>query len=99
MTFNNLTQDDAVRIRDILRQLETFEAQQVEDARKARIAIAETWWDTVKPAVPITITEALAVYRFIDDLSKTETKPDRRSLLRGKLKLANEKYKERKRHG
>ena len=99
MTFNNLTRADAVRIRDAIQQLEAFEAQQAQDANDARRAIAEAWWDTVKPNTPQTREEALDAYNFILGLLDTETDADRLTLLRQKLQLANEKFKERKKNG
>ena len=99
MTFNSLTQADAVRIRDAIQQLEAFEAQEAQDAADARRAIAEAWWDSVKPDIPQTREEALAAYRFIEGLLETETDADRLNLLRQKLRLANEKFKERKKNG
>ena len=99
MTFDDITLADAVRIRDVLKQLadkENIDAQKVQDDRRA---VVISWWDTVKPSIPTTRDEALTAYRFIESLLSTETDRDRINLLRQKLNLANEKFKERKRNG
>ena len=99
MTFASLTRSDAVRIRDAIRQLEQFERQQAKAENDAKIAVAQAWWDSIKPAVPQTRDEALIAYRFIEGLLQTETDRFRLILLRQKLEQANEKFKERKRNG
>lgn len=99
MTFNNLTKEDAIRIRDILKQLEEFESNEQRVINEARRVVVEAWWDTVKPDVPQTRDEALEAYRFIEEKLKTETDGDRLALLRQKLQLANEKFMERKKNG
>jgi len=108
MTFNNLTQADAIRIRDVIAQLEASEAAQLETDRQTKIAVANAWWDGIKPAAPTTRTEALAVFRFIETEIRThktnfenETDPVQKeafrfrvALLHKKLRQANEKFKE-----
>ena len=94
-----ITRQEAKEMRDALNELDDFETQQAQDAAGARRTIAESWWNTVKPSVPQTREEALTAYRFIEGLLQTETDRDRISLLRQKLQLANEKFKERKKNG
>jgi len=93
------TQQEAKDMRDAIRQLEQTEEQQTRDQLGANMAIAETWWNTVKPAIPTTRLEALAAYQLIDGLLQTETDQFRIAVLKQKLKLANEEYKERKANG
>jgi len=106
------TQAEVLEMRDKIRQLEANEATQAEADIAAKAAIAQAWWDTIKPAVPTTRDEALAVYRFIeletiDQKRNFENETDRDQkeifqfrvrLLREKLEEANEKFKERKRN-
>jgi len=99
MTFDNITRPDAIRIREALAELDAFEAQQAKNASDARRAVAQGWWNPIKPSVPNTRADALAAYKFIEGLLGTESDPDRLSLLRLELKLANEKFKERKKNG
>jgi len=98
MTFNSLTREDAIRIRDILKQLEDSDQVEARVVSDAKIAVAVTWWDTVKPTVPQSRDEALVAYNLIKGLLQTETDPDRLTLLRKKLELANQKYREIKRN-
>lgn len=113
MTFNNLTQVDAIRIRDVLKQLaDTVDAQRQAD-RLAKRQVALDWWDTIKPAVPTTRDEAFTTYTFIESTIVTETalrdaETDqvqkeihhyRILILNEKLKQANEKFKEIKANG
>jgi len=93
MTFSNLTASDAQRIQDVLDQLQASKNATARADAAARRAVAEAWWDTVKPAVPTTRTEALAVYNFILGLLQTETDADRLHLLGNKRDLAWDKYK------
>jgi len=58
------------------------------------IAIAEAWWDTVKPPIPTARQEALDVYNIIVQLLKSETDEFRLFILNTKLQQANEKFKE-----
>ena len=96
MTFTNL---EIKEIRDGLRLLEKSDVIAAQAVQKIEIDKVKAWWNTIKPAVPQTRDEALEVYRWIEETITTETNPDRLSLLRQKLQLANEKFKERKRNG
>jgi len=99
MTFNNLTQADAIRIRDILKQLDESESTQANDIYKANKQVAMDWWNTIKPTKPTTREEALSAYQLIEGLIQTETDDWRIRVLKEKLIEANEKFKERKRNG
>ena len=97
--------------RDMWTAIQQFQAADLAQERAdhlAKIAVAQAWWDGIKPAVPTTRTEALAVFQFIEAEIVTqqtnldnETDPvqkevfrDRVGLLHKKLVEANEKYKE-----
>jgi len=91
------SQADIIEIRDKLKQLEDADNAQVQATFDANMVIANTWWDSIKPAAPTTRAEALVVFKFIEDLLKTETDEFRMKVLRQKIRLANEKFLERKR--
>ena len=93
------TEQEARDMRDALKLLEQKEAQQQQLINQAKIQVAIDWWNTVKPSIPLTRDEALTAYRFIEELLNSETDEFRLQLLRNKLQLANEKFKERKRNG
>ena len=99
MTFCNLDQADAIRIRDALKQLSDSEQAQNEADRQIRLIAVQAWWDGIKPAVPTTRLEALAVINIIKGLLETEIIKARLRLLRKKLEEAKIKYKERKLNG
>ncbi len=109
-----LTNADKIEIRDLMKTwilnnadkiMVTIKAKESADTAAAKaindaqIQVAVDWWNTVKPVVPQTRDEALTAYRFIEGLLNTETDRFRLGLLREKLQLANEKFKERKRNG
>ena len=96
MTFTKI---EIKEIRDKLRVLEQKEADDVKVISDAKRKIASDWWNTIKPTIPATREEALTAYRLIEELLKTETDAGRSSILRQKLNLANEKFKEMKRIG
>jgi len=110
MAFTN---SEIKEIRDKLILLEERDQKDLEDIRIANLAVAEAWWDTIKPRVPQTRNEALTAYRFIQSEIETqrtnfedETEPVQKEIfgfrlrvLNQKLKLANEKFIERKRNG
>jgi len=99
MTFANLTQADAIRIRDVLAQLADTEKTTKLAIEQGKIQTALDWWDTVKPDIPTTRDEAITVYNFILSLLDTETESYRLAVLRNKLIEANEKFKEIKAFG
>ena len=91
-----VTRAQATEMRDAIKQLEAQERQDEIDQFQADMAIAEAWWQTIKPASPTTRAEALSAYNFIVGLLQTETDEFRVKLLKRKLDLANEKFRERK---
>jgi len=108
-----VTQQEARDMWAAIQQFQVADSAQVQVEHDAKVAVAEAWWDTIKPAVPNTRDEALAAFRFIEaeiitQTNNFENETDRVQkevfqfrivLLRNKLQLANEKYKERKRNG
>ena len=104
---------DVIEMRDKLLQLEIQQGAQNETDSIAKLAVAQTWWDTIKPSTPTTRAEGLAAYNFVEAQLETqtinfnnETDPVQKEifkyrgvLLRQKLKLANEKFRERKANG
>ena len=108
-----LTNADKIEIRNLMKTwilnnadkiMATIQTKNEADAvaaktiNDANIQIAVDWWNTVKPAIPLTRDEALTAYRFIDGLLDTETDSFRLELLGKKLLETNEKFKERKRN-
>jgi len=93
-----VTRQEAQEMRDAIRQLEAAEQAAEQAARQILIDQALAWWDTIKPAIPTTRAEALAVVRFIEGLQRTETDNFRLQLLRNKLQQALIKLQERKRN-
>jgi len=107
------TQAEVLEMRNKTRQLEANEDAQLQADIEIKREVAQSWWDIIKPEVPTTRDEALAVYRFIEAeivIQKNnfdkETVPIQKQifefrveLLNIKLREANEKYKERKRNG
>jgi len=105
-----VTQQEASDMRDAIKQLEANEETQRLTKIAARVVVAQSWWDGIKPAVPTTRAEALAVFQFIEaeivtqiNLRDGETDDaqklifrDRINILRKKLGEADEKFKERK---
>ena len=91
-----VTEAEAREIRDALLALEQKEQQEALTQFNADLAVAQTWWDTVKPAIPTTRDEAVTVFRQIEALLKTETDRFRLIILKQNLELANEKFKELK---
>ena len=109
-----LTNADKIEIRDMMKNwiinnidkiMATIQAKNNADAaaakviQDAKIQVAIDWWNTVKPAMPQTRDEALTAYRLIEGLLNTETDSFRLVVLRNRLQLANEKFKEIKRNG
>ena len=108
-----VTQQEARDMWAAIQQFQAFDEAQLESERQAKLAVAQAWWDGIKPAVPTTKAEALAVFQFIEAeivTQKTnfanETDPIQKDLLRirvsllsRKLRQANEKFKERKLNG
>lgn len=94
-----VTQQQAKDMRDAIRQLEASELAAIQTQRDADIAIAMTWWNTVKPSMPTTRQEALDAFNFIKGLIETETDRFRLHVLKKKLEEANEKFKEIKANG
>ena len=108
-----VTQQEAKDMRDAMRQLDIDEQAQAIVDFDVKIAVAQTWWDGIKPAQPTTRAEALTVFEFIKAELVTqrnnfliEVNPTQKeifhmrvNLLRKKLKQANEKFMEIKRNG
>jgi len=80
----------------VLRQLRDADTLQDKTDFDANIAIAQAWFDSVKPAPPTNRAEALAVFQFIEGLLQTETDIFRLKLLKIKLQEANIKFKDLK---
>ena len=90
--------------RDMKAAIEAFENKDervIRDQFNADKAIAITWWNSLGIDIQRALTrdEALANYRTIESLLKTETDRFRLVVLREKLAEANEKFKERKANG
>jgi len=95
----SVSENQAKEMRDAIKLLEQKEAQIIQDANDAKYAVAVSWYDSIEPATPTTRAEALTVFQFVEGKLKTETDSFRLALLRQKLKLANDKYKEIKKNG
>ncbi len=105
-----VTQQEARDMWDAIQQFQTADGLQAQIDRDAKIAVAQTWWDGIKPATPTTRAEALSAHGFVKTtldaeiiLFKNEVEPVQKEihqfrvvLLRKKLELANEKFKELK---
>jgi len=105
------TQTDIVEIRNKLKQLELADEVQAEVDAVAKMAVAQSWWDALKPFIPTTRAEALVIYQFIEAEKITqrtnasnERNPIQKEIYQFRVKLlakkldeANEKYKEIKR--
>jgi len=108
-----VTQQEARDMWAAIQQFQATDAAQAQADNNAKLAVAQAWWDGIKPAIPQTRDEALAAYQFINaELNsqtrdfQNETDPIQKEilqfrvrLLRQKLNEANEKFKERKRNG
>ncbi len=108
-----VTQQEARDMWAAIQQFQAADEAQAQTDRAVKIAAAQAWWDTIKPARPTTRTQALAAYKFIEAEIVTQTTNFRNEtdpiqkeifefrvrLLRKKLVEANEKYKEIKRNG
>ena len=94
-----VTQQEARDMWAAIRQFQEMDSDAADAARQILRDAALVWWDGIKPAVPTTRDEALAVFQFIENLLTTETDLVRLELLRKKLREANEKYRDIKRNG
>lgn len=91
----------AREIWDAITLFQDKDEQAAQARHDADIAIAEAWFDTqgIDIQAATTRAEALSNFKAIKNLLRTETDPFRKDVLRKKLNLANEKFKERKRNG
>ncbi len=89
-------QNNKDKIKQFFHDAELAEQVAAKVIDDAALAIAITWWNTVKPAVPTTRVEAVAAFKLIEGLLTTETDKFRLRVLRNRLKLADEKFKELK---
>jgi len=104
------TEAEAREISAAIEQFKSADIATREQEITDRVAVAQAWWDSIKPVVPTTRLEALAAYKFIETEIITQRTNhnnetvevqklvfrDRVNMLNKKLLEADEKYKERK---